>query len=526
MGLPGPTVPEDQGPYFEATVDMLPNEILELIFMFYLGLDDPHFYYPTVHDPLNPYAPSQLFLTAVSARWRALMLSTPKLWSHIGFDLGKFTNLNEKQRSCYAKRVDILLHHSKDYPLNVFISMRVKYYQYQVHELGCIIVETLFAQSPRWRSVTLQIGRGIELSCEENPSRKLSIHWPSSFPQLETLEIDHHDTSTISSVLIDQYGSAFHKTPSLKCLKIIHFWFQDFRYLQFPFSQIRTLMLPSDWSRQAVLQTLQDVSQLDYLRFTLRNDSVKFESLAAPMKVFCRELVVTVFNEAKGRRGFPGSNFSSTPGLEISHFFERVQFVGTTSMALDSYEAHWTAAQIQGLLYSIQTSMSDLTYLSLENLVFGEEDIVLLLPLLPSLHTLRILEQPLEDDYYPTAREAFFRALTVPQANSAEDVDSSTLDAVPITIIPQLRELELEIGNPDFMFLDLLVDMVLSRPRLRLLKVKSEAPDNCNMESIPEIVEGMVEDLKLGLSCRTDLCIQGSSFGYEFDLELESIHRR
>ena len=67
--------------------------------------------------------------------------------------------------------------------------------------------------------------------------------------------------------------------------------------------------------------------------------------------------------------------------------------------------------------------------------------------------------------------------------------------------------------------------MVRSRPRLRLL----------NVESVPLFdpkydVQGKVEDLKLHLSCRPDLRIQGGELAWMgrcggFQLELRSIHR-
>jgi hypothetical protein len=510
-GSPGPIVPVDC--LGHATIDTLPNEVLELIFINYLDLYDPNRDYYTLRD--------QLCLTAVSAHWRALTQSTPKLWSHIGFSFREFGRRNEKERNLYARRVDMHLRHSKDYPLNVSIFMHVKFHQ-KIFEQGFVIIENLFAQSSRWRSATLQLGDGMSNPCKENSSRKLFIHWPLSFPQLEALSIEHRGWRTISSIIGD-HGGVLLTVPSLKRLHIRGLSFKDLSYLPFPFSQIRTLELPFDWSRQEVLQTLQTVAQFDFLRFTLRGDGG--EILAAPMKAFCRELVLTLCNPFEGDRNAFTSYVPSGPGLEVSQFFERVQFVGTKSMTLHSYDAHWTAAQIQGFLHSIQPSMLDLTCLSLEYLVFGEKDLIPLLPLLPSLQTLRIREKNLENDPFPVAREAFFHALTIPQANSLENGDSSAiLDAQPAVIIPQLRELELILMSRKFTFMDLLVDMVCSRPRLRVLKVEAQAHDE------KQSVQDLVENLKLRLSCRPDFSIQGKDGEYwsrlkGSRLQLQSIHR-
>ena len=117
--------------------------------------------------------------------------------------------------------------------------------------------------------------------CKENPSRKLEIHWPSYFPQLESLNIGDSGWSTISSTIGD-HGGVLLDVPSLKYLYIRDLRFKDLKHLHFPFSQIRTLGLPRGWSRQAVLQTLQAATHFGHLKFTLENDSD--EILAAPMK--------------------------------------------------------------------------------------------------------------------------------------------------------------------------------------------------------------------------------------------------
>ena len=90
-------------------------------------------------------------------------------------------------------------------------------------------------------------------------------------------------------------------------------------------------------------------------------------------------------------------------------------------------------------------------------------------------------------------------------------------------IIPRFTELELQIVSHSFAFKDLLVDMVCSRPGLRSLKVKSLAYDVPIKEVVQ--VQVVVEDLRLGLSCRPDLCIRGSKWLYGIDLELRSTYR-
>jgi hypothetical protein len=497
----------------------MPSEILVLIFIFYLGLHNPatHCENPPREDPRSSYAPSQRSLTAVSARWRAILHSTPKLWTYIGFDFADFSKLDEQKKKCYAGRVDTLLHYSRDQPLNVLISLHIRSSQPRVSELGCIVIENLFAQSSRWRSATLLLGNGMNMPRGENPSRTLSIQWPSSFPQLESLHIGERSPFVILSMTGDPFLSA----PNLKHLHIGLFEFQ-LQILRFPFSQIRALELPFNWSRQTVLHTLQAVPDLDYLRLTLAQDSKDF--FAAPMQVFCRELVLIIYTRSNGRANF----FSSDPSCipfdpcpEISQFFERVQFVGMKSMTLGAHEAHWTTAQIDAFLQSMQPSMSDLTCLTLEHLVFKEKALVSLLSLLPSLQTLCVLERYLYNDNYPIVREAFFGALTV-QAKSSETADGTTLDTTSPVIIPQLKELALQIISHSFTFEDLLVDMVCSRPRLRSLELKSQASQ---FRDRMKPVQEMVEDLKLRLSCRPDLRIQGRKWEYGVHLELRSIHR-
>jgi hypothetical protein len=513
--------PETIDPYLgHCAIETLPDEVLEFIFIFYLNLYDraniDNYYYYQLR--------GQRRLMAVSARWRALMLSTPKLWSYIGFCFREFSKLGKEERNSWARGVDMLLRRSKDYPLTVDIYMHIRNSQHEVDELGWDIIESLFAQCSRWRSVDLRFGRGMTSPCNENPSRKLSIDWPLSFPQLESLTISNDSWSTISESSIRRDPSGvFLNAPSLKCLRIGNLEFQDLQCLQFPFSQIRTLRLPRHWSRQAVLQTLQAVTHLDYLLLDLRDD--RKEIFAAPMKVSCRELVLSVENHPSRSHPMDGNYnrnhhymFPSGPGLEIAQFFERVQFVGTKSITLESYDARWTAAQIQGFLQSIQPSMLDLTSLSLRYLVFGEKDLISLLRLLPSLRTLRIYEQYLDNDPFPVVREAFFRALTIPQADSSQNADGATLHAESAVIIPQLVVLELTIRSGNFTVVDSLVDMVRSRPRLSLLNVEASADVN---ERQCVNLEEMVEDLKQRLSCRPDLRIQGKEFR-SFLVELQS----
>jgi hypothetical protein len=513
------TVPVDHDPNFHATIDRLPNEVLELIFISYLGLDNPTNcrYYPTVKFELE-YGPlSQHVLTAVSARWKALTESTPKLWSYIGFNSMDFSYLLESERICYVKRLDILLRHSKDYPLNVSIDMYLSQYQ-DAYELGCIAIKSLFAQSSRWRSATLWLGGIMTRPCKEDYRRKLSIRWPASFPQLEALTIGNHGGFTIAS-LIGDHGGILLNTPNLKRLEFDYFRFQELPYLQFPFSQIQALELP-DWSRQEVLQILQVAPRLDYLRITLQYDSDGI--LSAPIKIFCRELVLTVCYRRSGDRGYfpPGTD------LEILHLFERVQFVGMKSITLRSEARQWTVALIQGFLQSVQSSMSDLTCLTLRNLAFDDKDLISLLSLLPSLQTLRIFEHPSYDAGYPDVNGAFFLALTVPQADSSENVSSTStaFTPTPTVIVPQLRELVLEIRTPWFRrrFMGLLVNMVHTRPRLRLLRV--DYGQSYISRAGQQPMKGIVEELKLRLlSCRPDFRIQGSESRFSF--ELRSIHR-
>jgi hypothetical protein len=499
----------------------LPNEILELIFIFYLELDDPAHcvYYPTDEDAWSECAPSQHVLTAVSTRWNALMESTPKLWSYIGLHIMEYSSiLKSWERKCYARRLDILLRHSKDYPLNVSLVMDTSFdVYYNVTDLEDYrdAIENLFAQSSRWRSAILSLGEDMALLCDE---RELSIHWPIIFPQLESLTIIERGSSDCISCIRD-HGRVFLNAPNLKHLHIDSLCFHEFQYLQIPFHKLRTLELPYDWSRQAVLQTLQAVSQLDYLCLKLKRDTEKI--IASPMNVVCKELVLVVWNEGK----WWGNNYDSMfepsgPGLEISQFFERVQFVGTKSVTLDSHKAHWTAAQIQGLLYSIQPSMPDLTCLSLKRFVFSEKDLISLLPLLPSLQILRIFESSDWSDYR-TVGVAFLHALVVPQADSSESVDTNTIGPAPIVVTPQLRELELNIKSYNPRFMDLLVDIVRSRPRLRLLKVVPymyEARDE--KQPLQEILKNL--NLRLA-SCRPDFRIKGRST--YLNLECTSIHR-
>jgi hypothetical protein len=516
FGSPGPTVPVCPGSvYFNAAIDRLPNEILELIFIFYLELDGPanryYFYYTKEQLGL----PSQCLLAAVSTRWRAVIQSAPQLWSHIGFDFNAFRRLDEKERNCYARRVDMFLRHSKDCPLNVSILVYMTDHQ-AVYEQGLNVIESLFTQCSRWRSAALQLGKDMSRPWTTRPPRKLSIHWPISCPQLESLSITDCAWPAISSIFAEHDSDIFLTMPNLKHLYINRtFSFKDLQHLRFPFSRIRTLELPEDWTPQEVLRTLQaaTVSQLDHLRFTLKRDHSTI--LVPPMNVFCEELVLAIHNQSRTAK----YSLPSDPSLEISQFFERVQFVGTKSVTLgsyepgwttaeDPYETRWTAAQIQGFLHSMQPSMSDLTCLSLGSFVFSEKDLISLLPHLLSLQTLRIIESIYENDAYPVAREAFFHALTVTQANfSSENVDGIALDVAPTVIIPQLRELELYIGSRNFASMDLLVDMVRSRPQLGMLKVVWVAHEpRDGMQPMQE----MVEDLKLRLS-RPEFRIQEST---------------
>jgi hypothetical protein len=485
-------------------------EVLEPIFT--LCLDLPLSDY---HCLQRRYASPQHLLAAVSTRWRALMHATPKLWSYIKFSFMYFSVLCQHQGSAdgnrYARAVELLLRHSKNYPLSVVIFMDVVG-SFDVYEQGFVAIENLFAQASRWRSATLRLGKSMSKLCTENPLRKLSIHWPSSFPQLESLKITNDGHVALTDIIGDQ-GGVFRNTPRLKRLHIGEgLIFKNLQYQQFPLSQIRTLQLPCQWSLQAKLQCLRATPQFDSLRLELEADSN--EILAAPMKIFCRELTLNVYKEG--------------PSTEIPHFFECVQFVGMKSMTLETRFARsiWTAARIQGVLQSMQPSMSDLTCLSLNCLVFAEEALVSLLSLLPSLQILRIFEQDpvnaivrLEGAF---VRGAFFHALTIPQtaANSSENADT------PKVIMPELRELELEISC-NFTFQDLLVDllanMVCSRPRLRWLKVKSEV-HGLRVEEHDD-VQDMVEDLKLRLSpsCH-NFRVQGRNDKYRFQLELRRIH--
>jgi hypothetical protein len=105
--MSGPTVPADCDPILGhcATIDRLPNEILEFIFIFYLDLyNQVNLRHLDYHELRNQHR-----LTAVSSRWRALMHSAPKLWSYIGFDFRQFSELSKNRRNGWARGVDMLL---------------------------------------------------------------------------------------------------------------------------------------------------------------------------------------------------------------------------------------------------------------------------------------------------------------------------------------------------------------------------------------------------------------------------------
>jgi hypothetical protein len=250
-----------------------------------------------------------------------------------------------------------------------------------------------------------------------------------------------------------------------------------------------------------VLQILQAAPQLGHLQITLKCDSDGIFS--TPMKVFCRELVLTVCYKWRS----PRHDLPPNKGLEILHFFERVQFVGMKSMTLQSEAAQWTVALVQGFLQSMKPSMSDLTCLTLRDLAFNEEDLISNLSLLPSLQTFHIFEHIFHDHHYPSVKGSFFHALTAPQADFSENVSGTGTAFVATTVIvPQLKELVLKLRTPWFGIMDLLVNMVHARPRLSLLHV-GWGPDRifCAKE-----LKRILDELELHLqSCRPDFRVQG-----------------
>jgi hypothetical protein len=109
----------------------------------------------------------------------------------------------------------------------------------------------------------------------------------------------------------------------------------------------------------------------------------------------------------------------------------------------------------------------------------------------------------------------------VPQVDSSESVDTTTLVPAPIAVTPQLRELELNIKSYNSRFMDLLVDIVRSRPRLRLLKVKSCMYEDRNeKEPLQEILDNL--NLRLA-TCRPDFRIKGRST--YLNLKCTSLHQ-
>ncbi|KAJ6608110.1 hypothetical protein B0H10DRAFT_1955675 [Mycena sp. CBHHK59/15] len=144
----------------------LPSEILAEIFMFCLSFSDE------LDTRTAPWVLGQ-----ICARWRAVALSTPRLWQeiHVHLDIDKF---NRQRPSNMIYLLDLLLRRSGSRPLTVRASCERPMQSHQA-------LDMLMRESHRWADVDLYIAIPLLMSLAPIKGRLQVLHTLNVFPAID-----------------------------------------------------------------------------------------------------------------------------------------------------------------------------------------------------------------------------------------------------------------------------------------------------------------------------------------------------
>lgn len=157
-------------PTVEPALCRFPPEILAECFLFSGGE-----HLPTYH----PYK-SPVNLTAVSRSWRAVALSTPRLWARFRF---VFLCVDEEHASEERSKLALCLQRSKPMPLTYMLALQLRHYSTitTAHGLFPRALKLLEKHAYRWHDIIVQ-------NCSiDHLMLQPASHPVTSFPLLKRL---------------------------------------------------------------------------------------------------------------------------------------------------------------------------------------------------------------------------------------------------------------------------------------------------------------------------------------------------
>ncbi|KAJ6520522.1 hypothetical protein C8R45DRAFT_955483 [Mycena sanguinolenta] len=196
-----------------------------------------------------------LIFCQVSRQWRAIALSTPRLWNCISLDC------TDRRTSIFL--CDMWLKRSGSLPLSIRLYRRWSGNAQQVVDYCQDLLMTILPYAARWRLIDIE--KVPAASCDV-----LYDHLPDSFPELEALFI-HCDSSDVLS------STAWAGLRNAPKLRLLHFRDIDVdtraaKWLAFPWSQLTHIDVER-CSTYDCLQILCEASTVVACRFWIERSS-------------------------------------------------------------------------------------------------------------------------------------------------------------------------------------------------------------------------------------------------------------
>ncbi|RDB20533.1 hypothetical protein Hypma_012396 [Hypsizygus marmoreus] len=333
-----------------------------------------------------------LLLCQVSATWRTIVLSTPRLWAGFEVKVPDFGAVDSVQHQNQLRSMNLWLERSRNNPLSVRIIQNPvgRIPDYRSAEL----LAALIPHARRWRDIHFHIPSSSVQPLQES--------LPEQFPELRSLTLDMR--GLWSSII-----------PL------------DIRTLGIPWEQLTDLNLHLDYNHLLTLdECLGILAQCTNLyRCTLNADCAFLANSRRPEKVALPMLQALNLNLQRGEQVWNnGFRITDPPESCLVSFLEQFEFSRLQSLRMEwlvmwnGDSTHWSEAHPR-FTSILKNSSPALQSLSLVYLPLAESDILACLAEVPNLTNLD-LRFSLADREHDPISDSLLRALTLgPDRSSA-----------------------------------------------------------------------------------------------------------
>lgn len=347
----------------EAAISRLPPEILAACFLWCIDIEGP---LPTYDPDTSPVK-----LTFICRSWRAVALSTPRLWARLHF---KASCLDSRTPEELAK-LSLFLERSRAAPLTYTIDFgNPDVYYRPVRNVDSLrrILKLLIRHAGHWYDMILQ-----DREDSHRYPDTMAVAGDISFPLLRQLSCWGLYEG------IEQLTFTAERAPSLESVTLS---IPRLRAWTIPFSELRSLFI-LDWDKTASIQDILDVlSQCSHLHdLRINSDTVEPVDLLSGRRVELRTLTYFSLNiglaSSKPTSVILGAlSFPALTHLSISRWAGSVDglisFLSRHSATIQTLDLNTWHGSAPNAYPRMWTSLPNLKYLWLQSSVGKAEELL------------------------------------------------------------------------------------------------------------------------------------------------------